>query len=206
MNYWILSFQFLPHCRIRGGLCVWESKVESERDGERFQTFWEIWLFTKATQVYLNKTFCCEHYANALDIFNVYFMSPFAMYTRYLLILHEVRVLGRSLDVSCCNFSKWEVEKLRKLNCWVVLHWFICMCLCVRGKLNTDGVVVSVCECNLVSDWLRYSNSRHASTHTLEELLNLIFTLTLDCIHNEELYFQDPLSLCLSRTILFTPF
>lgn len=41
--------------------------------------------------------------------------------------------------------------------------------------------------------------------HTLEGLLNLIFTLTLDCKHNEGLYFQSPLSLFLSCTIRFTP-
>lgn len=46
---------------------------------------------------------------------------------------------------------------------------------------------------------------RQTCRHTPEGLLNLIFTLTLDCKHNEELYFQSPLSVFLSCTILFTP-
>lgn len=71
----------------------------------------------------------------------------------------------------------------------------ICMCLCVgAGKKNTTGpVCICVCAYRLAS--LLYQQT---CTHTLEGLLNLIFTLTSYCKHNEELNFLLSLSVSLS--------
>lgn len=75
---------FLPillHSCIRETLCISESEVEPERDGERVQSFGRFCCCTKAIQVYLKNTFSCEQYANALDILNVQLLSALASFT-----------------------------------------------------------------------------------------------------------------------------
>lgn len=72
MNYLIVSFQFSYTALSEKRLFVCEKVKLSLRETEKdFDPFGRFGCCTKAIQVYLKKTFCCEHYADALDISDV---------------------------------------------------------------------------------------------------------------------------------------
>lgn len=73
-NYKLLNslFPILLHSCVRERLFVSEKVKLSLREmGKDFDPFGRFGCCTKTIQVYLKSKFCCEHYANALDISNI---------------------------------------------------------------------------------------------------------------------------------------
>lgn len=117
------------------------------------------------------------------------------MYTQFLLIYMKLNL--KSLNEPFKFFTQ-EGKKLTKFY-WLIIfllwrvvcvdiqmHVFVCVW--VNGKRN-NGSTLYVC--------VRLAPLQQTCIHTLQGPLNRVFTLTLDCKHNEELAFYPPLSFSL---------